>query len=51
MNDYYVFLKEKTLVTARNGSDWVEISTPFVGLFNDKLASVFKEDVKLKWPS
>ncbi len=35
MNDYYAFLKEKTLVTASNSSDWVEISTPFVGLFND----------------
>lgn len=35
MNDYYDFLKEKTLVTASNSSDWVEISTPFVGLFND----------------
>jgi len=35
MNDYYAFLKEKTLVTANNSSDWVEISTPFIGLFND----------------
>ena len=35
MNDYYAFLKEKTLVTASNSTDWVEISTPFVGLFND----------------
>lgn len=35
MNDYNTFLKEKTLVSASNNSDWVEISTPFVGLFND----------------
>ena len=35
MDDYYAFLKEKTLVTASDSSGWVEISTPFVGLFND----------------
>lgn len=35
MNDYYTFLKEKTLVSTSNHSDWIEISTPFVGLFND----------------
>ncbi len=35
MDDYYSFLKEKTLVSASNSSDWVEISTPFIGLFND----------------
>src|SRR5689334_8874202 len=35
MNDYYAFLKDKTLVSASNESEWVEISTPFIGLFND----------------
>ncbi len=35
MNDYYAFLKEKTLVSANDSTDWVEISTPFIGLFND----------------
>ncbi len=35
MDNYYTFLKEKTLVTASSSTDWVEISTPFVGLFND----------------
>ena len=35
MDDYYSFLKEKTLVTSSSSSDWVEISTPFIGLFND----------------
>ena len=35
MNDYYTFLKERTLVTVSNKSDWIEISTPFIGLFND----------------
>lgn len=44
MNDYYAFLKEKTLVTARTSSDWVEISTPFVGLFNDTVDIYAKKE-------
>ena len=44
MNDYYAFLKEKTLVTSSNSSDWVEISTPFVGLFNDTVDIYAKKD-------
>lgn len=44
MNDYYTFLKEKTLVTASNGSDWVEISTPFIGLFNDTVDIYAKKE-------
>lgn len=35
MTDYYSFLKQKTLVTESSSSDWIEISTPFTGLFND----------------
>lgn len=46
MNDYYTFLKEKTLVTASNSSDWVEISTPFVGLFNDTVDIYVKKEGK-----
>jgi hypothetical protein len=37
LDDYYDFLKEKTLVTTSNSSDWMEISTPFTGLFNDSV--------------
>ncbi len=37
MNDYYVFLKEKTILSESIGSEWIEISTPFTGLFNDTL--------------
>lgn len=44
MNEYYTFLKEKTLVTANNASDWVEISTPFVGLFNDTVDIYAKKE-------
>lgn len=44
MSDYYAFLKEKTLVTACNSSGWVEISTPFVGLFNDTVDIYAKKE-------
>lgn len=44
MDDYYAFLKEKTLVTASNSSDWVEISTPFIGLFNDTVDIYAKKE-------
>jgi hypothetical protein len=44
MDNYYAFLKEKTLVTASNSTDWVEISTPFVGLFNDTVDIYAKKD-------
>lgn len=44
MNNYYTFLKEKTLVTVSSSTDWVEISTPFVGLFNDTVDIYAKKD-------
>ncbi|SMO49564.1 protein of unknown function DUF1829 [Saccharicrinis carchari] len=44
MDDYYSFLKEKTLVTTSNSSDWIEISTPFVGLFNDTVDIYAKKE-------
>lgn len=44
MDNYYTFLKEKTLVTVSSSTDWVEISTPFVGLFNDTVDIYAKKD-------
>jgi hypothetical protein len=44
MDNYYAFLKEKTLITTGNSSDWVEISTPFVGLFNDSVDIYAKKE-------
>jgi hypothetical protein len=44
MENYYAFLKEKTLVTVSSSTDWVEISTPFVGLFNDTVDIYAKKD-------
>ena len=35
VSDYYTWLKEKTFVTQSETSDWVLISTPFFGAFND----------------
>ncbi|WNY24388.1 hypothetical protein MmiHf6_17190 [Methanimicrococcus hongohii] len=44
MDNYYNFLKEKTIVTTDSSSDWVEISTPFVGLFNDTVDIYAKKE-------
>jgi Domain of unknown function DUF1828/Domain of unknown function DUF1829 len=44
MDNYYAFLKEKTLVKVSSTTDWVEISTPFVGLFNDTVDIYAKKD-------
>lgn len=44
MEDYYSFLREKTFVSANSSSDWVEISTPFVGLFNDTVDIYAKKE-------
>jgi len=44
MNDYYAFLKEKTIITPNNTSDWIEISTPFTGLFNDTVDIYAKKE-------
>lgn len=37
INDYYRFLKQKTLITENQLNDWVEISTPFTDVFNDTI--------------
>jgi len=44
MDDYYHFLKEKTIISAGNSTNWVEISTPFTGLFNDTVDIYAKKD-------
>lgn len=44
MNDYYDFLKEKTIVSQSDFSDWIEISTPFTGLFNDTVDIYAKQE-------
>lgn len=44
MDNYYSFLKEKTLITVNTASEWVEISTPFTGLFNDSLDIYARKD-------
>ena len=46
MDDYYSFLKEKTILSENSGSEWVEISTPFTGLFNDTLDIFVKKQRK-----
>jgi len=36
IDKYYDFLKGKTAVITETGSNWAVISTPFIGLFNEK---------------
>jgi len=37
INDYYSFLRQKTILREDIQSGWVEISTPFLGQFNDAI--------------
>lgn len=44
MDKYYDFLKGRTSVITETGTDWVVISTPFIGLFNDTLEVYAKRE-------
>lgn len=44
IEQYYRFLKERTAVVTDTGTEWVVISTPFLGLFNDTLEVYAKRD-------
>ncbi len=44
MDNYYNFLKERTLIITETGSNWTVISTPFLGLFNDTLEIYAKKE-------
>ena len=35
INDYYIWLKNKTVIISDDKTEWVAIQTPFIGLFND----------------
>jgi len=37
IDDYYRFLRQKTVITELPSSDWIEISTPFTDVFNDTI--------------
>ena len=37
IDDYYQFLRQKTVITELPSSEWVEISTPFTDVFNDTI--------------
>ncbi len=37
IDDYYTWLKEKTIVESSEFSDWYSIDTPFIGAFNDTI--------------
>ncbi len=35
INEYYTWLKNKTIVISDERTEWIAIQTPFIGLFND----------------
>lgn len=37
MDDYYYFLKQKTVITDIPNTNWTEISTPFTDVYNDTI--------------
>ncbi|MFN8306987.1 MAG: DUF1828 domain-containing protein [Ferruginibacter sp.] len=37
LDDYYRFLKQKTVITEIPATDWIEINTPFTDVFNDTI--------------
>jgi hypothetical protein len=37
VDDYYYFLKQKTIVSEIPSSEWIQISTPFTDVFNDAI--------------
>lgn len=44
MDSYYSFLKEKTILSPESSSGWIQISTPFIGIFNDALEIYAKRE-------
>jgi len=44
INDYYMWLRDKTIVTKDNYTEWNTIITPFLGLFNDNIEIYAKMD-------
>lgn len=37
IDDYYTWLRERTIIEQSNTSDWLCIDTPFIGAFNDTI--------------
>ncbi len=44
VNNYYIWLKNKTNIILPNGSDWAVIDTPFIGQFNDAIELFAKKE-------
>jgi len=44
IDDYYKFLRDRTLAITDTGTDWAVISTPFIGAFNDHIEIYAKKN-------
>jgi uncharacterized protein YegP (UPF0339 family) len=44
IDDYYKFLRDRTVAITDTGTDWAVISTPFIGAFNDNIEIYAKKN-------
>lgn len=44
IDKYYLWLKERTFIEHEEHSDWLVISTPFMGAFNDDIEIYAKKE-------
>ncbi|MDP3113614.1 MAG: DUF1828 domain-containing protein [Candidatus Cloacimonadaceae bacterium] len=44
VDDFYKFLRQKTTVNLDNVTNWTQITTPFLGLFNDSIEIYVKKE-------
>lgn len=44
IDDYYKFLRQKTRITSNASNEWIEISTPFINMYNDSIEIYAKKE-------
>lgn len=44
INQYYKWLKDKTFIKQNEHSEWISVSTPFIGIFNDPIEIFMKKE-------
>jgi len=44
LNNYYLWLRDRTAISVQDSNDWALISTPFLGVFNDNIDIFIKKN-------
>ncbi len=44
INQYYKWLKDKTFIKQNEQSEWISVTTPFIGIFNDPIEIFMKKE-------